>query len=60
MSSSSADVHLNGNVDTDHEHILRPRAVKPGNPAVLRTLSEEGLLTANNGSQNGISSEQTR
>lgn len=38
--STSADVHTNGD---SHEHILRPRAVKPPNPAVIRTISEEGL-----------------
>ncbi|CZR68454.1 related to acyl-CoA sterol acyltransferase [Phialocephala subalpina] len=42
--STSADIQINGNGHANHDHILRPRAVKPGNPAVLRTLSEEGLL----------------
>lgn len=59
-SSSSADVYSNGNSDAAHEHILRPRAVKPGNPAVLRALSEEGFLAAKNGLQNGDPSGQTR
>jgi sterol O-acyltransferase len=57
--SSSADIHTNGNGYANHEHILRPRAVKPANPAVLRTLSEEGLLAAEN-VQNGSISGQTR
>ncbi|PQE03055.1 MBOAT family protein [Rutstroemia sp. NJR-2017a BVV2] len=38
--STSADIYTNGD---SHEHILRPRAVKPPNPAVIRTISEEGL-----------------
>ncbi len=50
---------MNGNGHTHHEHILRPRAVKPANPAVLRTLSEEGLLATDN-VQNGNISGQTR
>ena len=61
--SSSADVYANGNGNANHDHILRPRAVKPGNPAVLRTLSEEGLLASSNGkdgSVNGGISGQTR
>jgi sterol O-acyltransferase len=45
--SSSADIQMNGNAHTSHDHILRPRAVKPANQAVLRTLNEEGLLAAN-------------
>ncbi|RDW71083.1 hypothetical protein BP6252_07646 [Coleophoma cylindrospora] len=40
--SSSADVFTNGN--GHHDHILRPRAIKPSNPSVVRTLSEDGLL----------------
>ncbi|PMD34484.1 sterol o-acyltransferas-like protein [Hyaloscypha variabilis F] len=56
--SSSADIHTNGNGNAQHEHILRPRAVKPTNPAVLRTMSEEGLLAAEN-VQNGSISGQT-
>ncbi|PQE32669.1 MBOAT family protein [Rutstroemia sp. NJR-2017a WRK4] len=38
--STSADIYTNGD---SHEHILRPRAVKPPNPSVIRTISEEGL-----------------
>ena len=38
MASFSAD--QNGT----HDHILRPRAVKPGNPMVLRAQSQEGIL----------------
>ncbi|TVY39908.1 putative sterol O-acyltransferase [Lachnellula occidentalis] len=47
MSTTSAEPQLNGHNKADHDHILRPRPVKPGNPDVLRTLSEEGLLTIN-------------
>jgi hypothetical protein len=57
--SSSADIQMNGNAHTSHDHILRPRAVKPANQAVLRTLNEEGLLAADN-VQNGNISGQTR
>jgi sterol O-acyltransferase len=61
--SSSTDIHANGNGISNHDHILRPRAVKSGNPAVLRTLSEEGLLATSNGkdaSANEGTSGQTR
>jgi sterol O-acyltransferase len=57
--SSSVDIHANGNGNVYHEHILRPRAVKPNNPAVLRTMTEEGLL-AGESMQNGSVSGQTR
>jgi sterol O-acyltransferase len=57
--SSSADIHTNGNGNARHEHILRPRAVKPNNPAVLRTMGEEGLLAVES-MQNGSVSGQTR
>jgi sterol O-acyltransferase len=50
---------MNGNGHAHHEHILRPRAVKPANQAVLRTMSEEGLSAAD-GPQNGSISGQTR
>jgi len=46
-----------------HDHILRPRAVKPGNPAVMRAMSEEGLLAVNATGeimQSGNAFEQTR
>ena len=40
--SSSADIRVNGDgIENGHDHILRPRAVKPGNPAVLRARSED-------------------
>ena len=61
--STSADVHVNGNGKPDHDHILRPRAVKLGNPAVVRAMSEEGLL-APNGTKDlpgtGVTTGQTR
>ena len=56
--STSAEVTVNGNGPANHDHILRPRAVKPGNPAVLRTRSDEGLLAVAPG--NVGSSGQTR
>ncbi|TVY88885.1 putative sterol O-acyltransferase [Lachnellula willkommii] len=63
MSTTSAEPQLNGNNDENHDHILRPRAVKPGNPAVLRTLGEDGLLAVNGNKEasqsNGIMSGQT-
>jgi sterol O-acyltransferase len=43
--STSAEVQVTGNGFSDHDYILRPRALKPGNPAVLRTQSEQGRLT---------------
>jgi hypothetical protein len=58
--STSAEIRINGNGNTHHEHILRPRAIKPGNPAVLRTMSEEGLLSGKENAQNGTASGQTR
>ncbi|KAH6667866.1 sterol o-acyltransferas-like protein [Halenospora varia] len=59
--STSADVFVNGNGRAEHDHILRPRAVKQGNPAVLRTLSEEGLLSVDGSKAvaNGNMSAQT-
>jgi hypothetical protein len=56
--STSADITTNGNGRADHEHILRPRAVKPGNPGVLRAQTEEGLLAV--ALENGNISGQTR
>ncbi|KAG0646721.1 Sterol-ester synthase 2 [Hyphodiscus hymeniophilus] len=41
--SSSTDIHMNGNGDANHDHILRPRAVKPSNPAVLRAIDNDRL-----------------
>jgi len=58
--STSAEIRINGNGNAHHEHILRPRAIKPGNPAVLRTMSEEGLLSGKENAQNGTASGQTR
>lgn len=59
--STSADVYVNSNGRAEHDHILRPRAVKPGNPAVLRTLSEEGFLSVDGSKDlaNGNTSGQT-
>jgi hypothetical protein len=56
--STSADITANGNGSANHDHILRPRALKPGNPAVLRAQVEEGLLAVAH--ENGNSSGQTR
>jgi hypothetical protein len=42
------------------DNILRPRAVKPMNPEVLRTLSEEGFLKANGSNENGRATAETR
>jgi hypothetical protein len=58
--STSAEIRVNGNGNAHHEHILRPRAIKPGNQAVLRTMSEEGLLPGKENAQNGNASGQTR
>ncbi|KUJ21474.1 uncharacterized protein LY89DRAFT_610053 [Mollisia scopiformis] len=60
--STSMQIQPNGNGHASHDHILRPRAVKPGNPGVLRTLSEEGLLApdgAKDASVSGNASGQT-
>lgn len=45
--SSSSELHINGNGSSQHEHILRPRAVKNQNPVVVRALSGEDFLSAN-------------
>lgn len=61
--STSAEIHINGNGRLDHDHILRPRAVKPGNPAVLRAMSEDGLLAPNGTKdlpETGVTTGQTR
>ncbi|PBP24907.1 hypothetical protein BUE80_DR004094 [Diplocarpon rosae] len=59
--STSADITVNGSGDADHQHILRPRAIKPGNPAILRAMSEDILKTSNSGDgSNGNPSGQTR
>jgi hypothetical protein len=42
------------------DNILRPRAVKPMNPEVLRTLSEEGFLKADRSYENGKTTTETR
>jgi hypothetical protein len=58
--STSAEIRINGNGNAHHEHLLRPRAIKPGNLNVLRTMSEEGLLSGKENAQNGTASGQTR
>lgn len=61
--STATGALLNGTDNNHHEHILRPRAVKPGNPGVLRALSEDGLLAPNGTKEytdNGSSTGQTR
>ncbi|KAI9848668.1 MAG: hypothetical protein M1838_000440 [Thelocarpon superellum] len=45
--STSTDITMNGNGSTDH--ILRPRAIKPGNPQVLRAQEEESGGKGTNG-----------
>jgi len=45
--STSTELQANGNGKAGHDHILRPRAIKPGNPDVLRALGENGLLAVN-------------
>ncbi|KAI4134850.1 MAG: hypothetical protein LQ347_001174 [Umbilicaria vellea] len=40
---SSSALH---DVQNDPDNIIRPRAVKPGNPMVLRAMSEEGAIKA--------------
>lgn len=47
-------------MDGNHDHILRPRAVKPMNAEVLRTLSEDGYLKANGSNENGKTTAETR
>lgn len=54
--TTAADPRTNGN----HEHILRPRAVKPMNPEVLRTLSEDGYFKPNGSNENGKTTAETR
>ena len=57
--ATSADPYMNGT----HDHILRPRAVKPMNPEVLRAQTEDGYFHTNGHPQkveNVISSSQTR
>ena len=41
---SSSALH---DAQNDADNIARPRAVKPGNPMVLRAMSEEGAIKAN-------------
>ncbi|RDL41116.1 O-acyltransferase [Venustampulla echinocandica] len=55
--STSAEILVNGNGKAGHGHILRPRAVKPPNPAVLRTQSEEGLLVVSEDGNGNISGQ---
>ena len=58
---SSIDIHTNGNGDA-YDRILRPRAIKPSNPAVLRAMVNDKF--APNGNQElpetRISTGQTR
>jgi hypothetical protein len=57
--ATSADPYMNGN----HDHILRPRAVKPMNPEVLRAQIEDGYSHTNGHTlkaENVASSSQTR
>jgi sterol O-acyltransferase len=58
MSSSTDAGAANGHAN--HEHILRPRAIKPGNPAALRMSrsSESNLLAVSK--ESGNQSGQTR
>lgn len=56
MSSSADTGTVNGH--GSHEHILRPRAVKPGHPAVLRASRSTELAVADS-LQNGNVSGQT-
>lgn len=42
--STSADIYTNGD---SHDHILRPRPGNAPNPAIIRTINEEGLLPVN-------------
>lgn len=58
--SSASGVLLNGNNSSEHDHILRPRAQKPMNPDVLRTLNGDGHLTPKELMENGGASGQTR
>jgi sterol O-acyltransferase len=61
--ASSTDIHMNRNGDANHDHILRPRAVKPPNPAVLRAMSDDKLFVATGNkefSETGTSTGQTR
>lgn len=61
--SSSAEIQINGNGDSHHDRILRPRAVKTSNPVVLRAVSDEGYLSANgacDAAENGSSTTPTR
>ena len=57
MASSSRNDH-----DSDHDHILRPRPMKPGNPMVLRAMSEdrESGLKPNGGADSHMPSGISR
>ncbi|PSS25414.1 hypothetical protein M430DRAFT_63979 [Amorphotheca resinae ATCC 22711] len=57
--SSAADIHINGNGSTNHDQILRPRAVKPSNAVLLRAMGEEGYIGARETPENGGSTAQT-
>jgi hypothetical protein len=61
--SSSAEIRVNGNGDSPHDRILRPRAVKAANPVVLRAMSDEGYLSVGPGDyieNGGTSTTPTR
>lgn len=62
--STSSEPFLSSNGKENHDHILRPRAVKPGNPVIIRALGEDGLLSVSGNKDasqhNGIASGQTR
>jgi sterol O-acyltransferase len=61
--SSSTDMGMNWNGHANHDHILRPRAVKPTNPAILRAVSEDRDLAPNGHNEiaeTGGSTTQTR
>lgn len=53
--TTSAELRVNGG-----DNILRPRAVKPMNPEVLRTLSEEGFLKVDRSNENEKTTAETR
>lgn len=52
----SAESRMNGNND----NLLRPRAVKPMNPEVLRALNGDGHFKTNGSDENGKTTAETR
>jgi hypothetical protein len=62
--SATTGILLNGEQHSMHDHTLRPRgSLKPTNPDVRRTLSDDGYLGADGArefAENGGSSGQTR